>query len=240
MLQLMALPYVTLRAVVGPALCLLLYIFGCVHGPFPLLASLLFSVLLVGAIVAQGWWAMFYFVLAGIAFLALGFGVVPGFTRIDLGVASIGSGKALAGISAMMFFPSPWRWNRRCSIITAICVVTAPLLAWGIGYASWAPAPFAVVAIFAFANLFGTLAEEWFFRRWLQAPLQRYGAALSLGIVALLFGLAHFGGGLTFMALATIGGLAYAGVYHVSGNSIWAAIGLHWGLNIIRVALFDV
>jgi membrane protease YdiL (CAAX protease family) len=56
----------------------------------------------------------------------------------------------------------------------------------------------------------------------------------------LLFGLVHLGGGPTFAALAAVAGLAYAGVYVASGGSIWAAAALHWGLNLLRIALFGL
>jgi membrane protease YdiL (CAAX protease family) len=42
------------------------------------------------------------------------------------------------------------------------------------------------------------------------------------------------------MGLAAVAGLAYAGVYRLGGGSIWAAVALHWALNIVRVALFGM
>lgn len=57
-------------------------------------------------------------------------------------------------------------------------------------------------------------------------------------VTALLFGLVHFGGGPMFVGLSALAGLAYASVYHVSGNSVWAAIALHLSLNIVRIGLF--
>ena len=227
-----------LRYLVGPLLCLPLYALGGAHGPFPPLASLLFSSLLYAAGTLRGRWSAFCMTVAGVLFLAIGFGLVPGFERIALGSASVSSGKALAGLSAMAALPARWHWNRRCSVVALACLVLLPMLGWAVGYARWAPAALSMLAAFAFANVFSVIAEEWFFRRWVQQPLQRHGVALSIVVSALLFGLVHFGGGPMFMALAAFAGLAYAGVYRLSGGSVWAAVALHWMLNIVRVALF--
>jgi len=229
-----------LRVFVGPILCLLLYAFGFAHGPAPLAASTLFAVFLFGALFTKAKQATLFFILAGLMFLILGFGLVPGFTRINLHGASIASGKALAGLSAMAALPSKWQWNSRCSMIAAACLIGVPLLAWHIGYVHWAPATPYAIAVFAIANIFSTTAEEWFFRSWIQQPLQRFGTAPSIVITAVLFGLVHFASGQVFMMLAAIAGLAYAGVYRVSGGSIWAAVILHWALNILRIALFGL
>jgi uncharacterized protein len=229
-----------LAAAAGPTLCMLLYAWGHAHGVAPLLASALLSVLLFNAASADARRASIAFALAGLVFLAMGFGLVPGFSPIALCSVQINSGKALAGLSALAMFPSGWRWNRYCSAIAALCVVTVPTLAWAIGYVQLAPAAPVALAWFALANLFGTIAEEWFFRLWVQRPLQRFGIVPSVLLTTLLFGLAHFGGGPMFMALATLAGLAYAGVYQASGNSVWAAVALHLALNVTRVALFGL
>lgn len=227
-----------LRYLAGPLLCIPLYALGGAHGPFPLLAALLLAALLYGMAGSRGRWSLPCAVLAGGLFLAIGFGLVPGFERIAVGPASVSGGKALAGLAAMLALPSRWRWNRRCSVVALACLVLVPLLGWAVGYVHWAPAALQMLAAFAFANIFSVIAEEWFFRRWVQAPLQRYGVALSVVVSALLFGLVHFGGGPVFMALAAVAGLAYAGVYRLAGGSVWAAVALHWALNIVRVALF--
>ena len=226
-----------LRAAVGPALCGALYASGHAHGAAPLLASLLLAGLLLCAARLRSPAGTFAFAAAGALFLALGFGLVPSLTPIILGTHAINTAKALAGLTALTFFPSRWHWNRRCSALALACLAIVPLLAWRIGYVHWAPAAIDAITLFALANLFSVIAEEWFFRRWIQQPLQRYGAVLSIVASALLFGLAHIGGGPVFMALAALAGVAYASVFHVS-NSIWAALVLHLGLNVLRVALF--
>jgi len=228
------------RVFIGPILCLLLYAFNITRGPAPLAASVLFSLFLLGALFAKGKHATLCFILAGLMFLILGFGLIPGFTRISLGGASISSGKALAGFSAMAVFPSKWQWNQRCSLIAAACLIGVPALAWHIGYVRWAPATPHALVLFAVANIFSTISEEWFFRNWVQQPLQRFGAVAAIVITAVLFGLVHFASGQTFMVLAAIAGLAYAGVYQASGGSVWSAVVLHWALNVFRMALFGL
>jgi uncharacterized protein len=229
-----------LAAGAGPALCVILYARDHAHGVAPSLASALMSVLLFNTASADARRASIAFALAGLVFLAMGFGLVPGFGPIALGGVQINSSKALAGLTALAMFPSVWRWNRYCSAIAALCMLTVPALAWAIGYVHVAPAAPVALAWFALANLLGTIAEEWFFRLWVQRPLQRFGIAPSVLLTTLLFGLVHFGGGPLFMGLATLAGLAYAGVYQASGNSVWAVVALHLALNVTRVALFGL
>jgi uncharacterized protein len=233
-------PQQLLALAAGPALCVLLYAGGNAYGAAPLLSSVLMSALLLNAANADGRRAGIWFALAGAAFLAMGFGLVPGFRPFMIGGVHVSSGKALAGLSALAMYPSGWRWNRRCSAIALLCLLSLPALAWVVGYVHVAPAAPQTLAWFALANLFGTIAEEWFFRVWVQRPLQRFGVMPSVLLTALLFGLVHFGGGPLFMVLAALAGLAYAGVYQASGNSVWAAVALHLALNLTRVALFGL
>lgn len=227
-----------MRYFAGPLLCLALYAAGGAHGPWPMLAALVFAALLRAMHAAHGRWAALATALAGALFLVIGFGLVPGFTRVPVGPVSVSAAKALAGIAAMAALPSHWRWTRRCSLLALACLVLLPLLGWAAGVVRWAPAAADLLVAFAFANLFSVVAEEWFFRRWIQQPLQRRGAALSIVATALLFGLVHLGSGVAFAGLAALAGLAYAGVYRLSGGSVWAAVALHWALNVLRTALF--
>jgi membrane protease YdiL (CAAX protease family) len=207
-----------------------------------MLASLLLAALLFGAVQAGTRWAAACFALAGVVLLAMAAGAVPGFGRVPLGGAaggaSVNAAKAVAGLAAVAMFPSHWAWNRRCTFIAAACLAGVPLLALSLGFVRWAPAAIETLLAFALANLFTVLAEEWFFRHWVQRPLMRWGAVVSVAVSALLFGLAHLGGGTTFAVLATVAGLAYAGVWRASGGSLWAAAALHWALNLLRVTFF--
>lgn len=229
-----------LRAAATPALCGAAYALGGAHGPWPIVAALLLGALFYGAAAAKRGAAAACFIAAGALVFVLALGVIPGFTRLPLGPVSVNTGKALAGLGAALMWPSPFRWNGRCTAIALVTLIAVPLVAWAIGFVHWSPAPPHRLALFAAANLFTVIAEEWFFRRWLQQPLAaRVGGALALLISAALFGLAHFSGGHAFMALAALAGLGYGAVYWASG-SIWAAVALHWMLNLLRAALFGI
>jgi membrane protease YdiL (CAAX protease family) len=229
-----------LAAAVGPALCAVLYAIGVVNGAMPMVASLALALLLYAAVRAPGRWAVACFALAGVVLLALAAGLVPGLSRLPVGGVSINTPKALAGLAALAMFPSFWAWNRRCTLIAVACLVVVPLLALVAGFVRWTPASGYSLLAFALTNAFTVVGEEWFFRHWVQCPLARWGIGVSVFGSALLFGLVHLGGGPTFAALAAVAGLAYAGVYVASGGSIWAAAALHWGLNLLRVALFGL
>jgi membrane protease YdiL (CAAX protease family) len=229
-----------LAAAVGPALCAALYAIGVANGAMPMVASLALALLLYAAVRAPGRWAVACFALAGVVLLALAAGLVPGLSRLPVGGVSINTPKALAGLAALAMFPSFWAWNRRCTLIAVACLVVVPLLALVASFVHWTPAAGYSLLAFALTNAFTVVGEEWFFRHWVQCPLARWGIGVSVVGSALLFGLVHLGGGPTFAALAAVAGLAYAGVYVASGGSIWAAAALHWGLNLLRVALFGL
>jgi membrane protease YdiL (CAAX protease family) len=83
---------------------------------------------------------------------------------------------------------------------------------------------------------FTCVAEEAVFRGFIQRQLQqawrnvRGGAWLALGVAAVLFGLAHYPGGPTYVVLATIAGAGYGWAYLRTGR-IEASILTHFALN---------
>ncbi len=96
----------------------------------------------------------------------------------------------------------------------------------------------------SWANLFFTcIAEEALFRGFLQRQLAmslakfRFGTWIALAVVAVLFGIAHAGGGITYVLLATVAGLGYGWAYHRT-QRIEASILLHFTLNSIHILLF--
>jgi uncharacterized protein len=101
----------------------------------------------------------------------------------------------------------------------------------------------AATAVFIVVNLLLTcVAEEAFFRGLVQESLHRLsskplGTALAAGASALLFGLAHFAGGVMYMVLASLAGLGYALVYQQS-RRIEMAILLHFGFNLVHFLCF--
>ena len=95
------------------------------------------------------------------------------------------------------------------------------------------------------ANLFFTcVAEEALFRGFLQQQIClvlnkfRYGALVALISCAVLFGLAHASGGLSYVLLATVAGVGYGAVYLRTGR-IEASILLHFMLNTVHILFFS-
>jgi len=102
----------------------------------------------------------------------------------------------------------------------------------------------AYTPVFLLANLFLTcIAEEAFFRGFLQDRLSRllkklkWGGLFAALFCAVLFGLAHMGGGMSLVLLATIGGIGYGYAYHIT-KKIEAAIAVHFLLNAAHFIFF--
>jgi uncharacterized protein len=98
--------------------------------------------------------------------------------------------------------------------------------------------------IWALANLFLTcIAEEAFFRGFVQKQLEeglkefQFGAVIGLLLASLLFGLAHYAGGINYIILATVAGIGYGLVYQQS-KSIEASIVTHFLLNAVHFIFF--
>ena len=91
--------------------------------------------------------------------------------------------------------------------------------------------------------LFVCIAEEGFFRGFLQRNLVRLlrgvagGRWLALTITAVLFGFAHYAGGIAYSIWGTFAGLGYGWIYHKTGK-IEASILAHFGLNAVHFLLF--
>ncbi|CAH0540517.1 CPBP family intramembrane glutamic endopeptidase [Vibrio marisflavi] len=93
--------------------------------------------------------------------------------------------------------------------------------------------------LFALNNLLLTcVAEEAFFRGFLQREIDRkLGWVAGLLIASVLFGLAHFAGGLTLMIFAGLAGLGYGLVFYFS-NRLWAAVLVHFLFNFVHLVFF--
>lgn len=94
--------------------------------------------------------------------------------------------------------------------------------------------------------LFTCVAEEALFRGFIQRALQgddarepegRRRAIVGLIVSALLFGLAHFAGGPSYVLLSTIAGVGYGWIYWKTG-SIEASILTHFLVNTLHFLLF--
>ena len=91
---------------------------------------------------------------------------------------------------------------------------------------------------------FTVLVEELFFRYLLFNKTKeyfdkyKYKEYIALSSTSLLFGLAHFTGGIDFVLLATIAGFFY-GIVYMKTNSIEASILLHFLINLTHLILFS-
>ena len=121
----------------------------------------------------------------------------------------------------------------------SLCLGTALLL----GVVGWAPKWPEQSLIWLLNNLLlVTLTEELLFRAYLQGGLQHllrrvpYGPALALGLAAMLFGLAHLGGGWQWALLAGMAGVGYGLAWRYGG--LPAAVATHFGVNLLHFSLF--
>jgi membrane protease YdiL (CAAX protease family) len=196
--------------------------------------------------------------------LAMGLALLPGFNRIVLaqpqvlseGAApygiSVGFPKVVTGILILgLINPLLVRsWGElgrvlaRALPVFAITAVAGMAVVIGMGYSSFAPKWTALFFLFAPVNLFFTcLSEEAFFRGFVQHELSRIGSrpALAAGIAlvvgAILFGLAHFGGGTNYVIAAAVAGLGYGWAF-MRTQRIEAAMAVHFGVNAVHFLLF--
>jgi membrane protease YdiL (CAAX protease family) len=133
---------------------------------------------------------------------------------------------------------------RRALPLIAINTVVVAVFAMALGYLEWQPKWTPLFWLWAASNLFLTcLSEEALFRGFIQRELaealrdSRFGTWLPIAVSAALFGLAHFGGGWSYVALATAAGLGYAIVYHRT-RSLEMAMLAHFALNATHFLLF--
>ncbi|HEU4780983.1 MAG TPA: type II CAAX endopeptidase family protein [Steroidobacteraceae bacterium] len=207
-------------------------------------------------------------ILAGLVFalyaLAMGLALLPGFHRIVLvqpqvlsegatpyGI-SVGFPKVVTGIIILglinPLLVRSWRelgrvLARALPVFTLTAVVGMAIVI-GLGYSSFAPKWTQLFLLFAPVNLFFTcMAEEAFFRGFLQHELSRVGsnralaAGVALVIGATLFGLAHFGGGLDYAIAAAVAGAAYGWAF-MRTQRIEAAMAVHFGVNATHFLFF--
>lgn len=92
--------------------------------------------------------------------------------------------------------------------------------------------------------LFACVAEEAFFRGFIQKELShtfhsiKGGSWIALGIASVLFGCAHYQGGIIYVILATLAGMGYGFVYQRNGK-IESSIFLHFLVNLVHFIGFS-
>ena len=161
--------------------------------------------------------------------------------------------KTLVGIFILGFCHQPLlrhakQWAeaaRRAMVIVPVHIALVAAGAAAIGYLTWQPKwDGSDFLRWSLVNLFFVcLSEEAFFRGFIQRELStalrrtRSGTAIAVGVSAGLFGLAHFGGGVSYMVLAAAAGLGYAIVYERT-RSIEMSMLAHFALNTVHFLLF--
>ncbi|MBX9577708.1 MAG: CPBP family intramembrane metalloprotease [Chthoniobacterales bacterium] len=123
-----------------------------------------------------------------------------------------------------------------------LTLVSLTLLSMALGYIRWEPKLPPHLPLWMMSNLFFTcVAEEGFFRGFLQQSLSKYNHR-SAPLIAILasaffFGLAHYQGGIYYILLAAIAGIFYGWIYHVT-KRIEASMITHFLLNFTQLLLF--
>jgi membrane protease YdiL (CAAX protease family) len=194
-----------------------------------------------------------------IAALALGMHLVPGFQHALLvPVVQISAGappynlhasfdKASVGLLLVALLAhrvrsrSEWPLVLRSAwpivLATVALVITAGV---ALRYVRLDPKLSQYAPIFLATNLlFTCVSEEAFFRGLLQESLAarlksiRFGSLIAVVCAGVLFGLAHFGGGPTYVLLASIAGIGYGWAYAAT-KRIEAAILTHISVNAVH------
>lgn len=196
--------------------------------------------------------------------LALGLHVLPGFRNflaLDDVVLSPGAasytlylnvdktvvGLCILGLCHKNLLANWKNWAqalRRAAPLIAISTAVVALFAMALGYLEWQPKWTPLFWIWAASNLFFTcLSEEALFRGFIQRELaealqgKSFATWLPIVVAAVLFGIAHIGGGWSYVALAAAAGLGYGIVYHRT-RSIEMAMLAHFALNATHFLLF--
>lgn len=134
-----------------------------------------------------------------------------------------------------------WRAALRATALRAM-VITAGLILLSLitGYVRFDPKFPPEAWLWLWANLCLTcMAEEAIFRGFIQAGLARKwsgirgGEWLALVVAAILFGVAHFGGGFAYVVLSSLAGIGYGWVYLRTGR-IEASILTHFSVNAVH------
>ena len=203
---------------------------------------------------------------AGIAFflfaLAMSLLLLPGFPRttliaesvlspgavpfgLGLGFPKVAAGILVLGIindTRVRSWPELGRVLTLALPVFAVTTGAVMLFALATGFTAFDPKWTPIFLVWVVTNLFFTcLAEEAFFRGFVQAELARPGGrawtAIAIAVSAILFGLVHFGGGLTYVIAGVIAGAGYALAY-ARTQRIEAAMAVHFGVNAVHFLLF--
>lgn len=122
-----------------------------------------------------------------------------------------------------------------------LCIMIIMALSLISGYVLFEPKIPNILPIWAINNFFLVcMAEEVFFRGFLQRTLQNFlknQQIIAVIIASLIFGVAHFQGGLIYIGLSAICGFFYGYAYYKT-NKILCSMIVHCGLNLCHLLLF--
>ena len=156
--------------------------------------------------------------------------------------------KTLVGIFILGFayknqqtnYPNIIKW------VGLLLLIMAPLffiLTTRLGYTDFDPKLPYFTPVWILTNLFFTcMAEEAFFRKLIQQKIQdsisgKYSPIISITVASILFGLAHFKGGIPYVLLATLAGGFFGYIYYKT-KRIESSILLHFAFNLTHFLLF--
>jgi hypothetical protein len=157
--------------------------------------------------------------------------------------------KAAAGLILLAYFGDVCRstidWKllaRQSYVVSIVTIALSLLLALAFGYVRIDVTLVSAYFAWAWANLlFTCVAEEMLFRGFVQKHLSALANKrihkIVVVFVGILFGLAHFAGGATYVILASVAGIGYGYVYYLTGR-IESAILTHFILNSIHFLFF--
>ncbi|WP_343564679.1 CPBP family intramembrane glutamic endopeptidase [Kiloniella sp. b19] len=128
------------------------------------------------------------------------------------------------------------------TVITVALLIGAAML---LGFVRYDPKWFDFFRVWLPVNLtFVCIAEEAFFRGFLQRCLQdrllgfRFAGGVALVLASVIFGAAHYQGGLPLIVLSTLAGLGYGWAFLRTGR-LEGAIAVHFLLNAVHLMLFS-
>ena len=123
----------------------------------------------------------------------------------------------------------------------ALCVLAILMPALFSGYVKFDPKIPDVLFIWVISNfIFTCFAEEVVFRGFIQRTLSstlKLSPIFAILITSILFGLAHFKGGVTYVILASVCGLFYGFAYYKTKRILCSMI-VHFGLNLVHLLVF--
>ncbi|MCC8377708.1 MAG: CPBP family intramembrane metalloprotease [Rickettsia endosymbiont of Graphium doson] len=125
------------------------------------------------------------------------------------------------------------------SLLSCIAIIITLVLVSG--YVLFEPKLPDILLIWMINNFFFVcFSEEVFFRGFIQRTLQNLlpkQQMLALVIASLIFGVAHFQGGLTYVILSSTCGFFYGYAYYKT-NKILCSMMVHFGLNLSHLLFF--